>query len=77
MTYERLTLVLPEPEMQALRTAARAELRKPRDQARAILRAVLLGGGAGPPPPAGQPANQIEGSAVSVHNCGAPLGVQP
>ena len=67
MTYERLTLVLPQTEMQALRAAARAELRKPRDQARAILRAALLGGRAGPP--LGE--NEIEGSAVVVQSAGA------
>lgn len=69
VNYERLTLVLPEAEMQALRTAARAELRKPRDQARAILRAALLGGRAGPH----QGENEIEGSTVVSQTGGATL----
>lgn len=45
MYYERLTLVLPQAEMHALRAKARAELRKPRDQARLMLRAMLLNEG--------------------------------
>jgi hypothetical protein len=42
MQTERLTLVLSPGEMAALRKAAQAELRRPRDQARAILRDALL-----------------------------------
>lgn len=42
MNGERLTLVLDPLEMQALRNAARADLRRPRDQARHILRSALL-----------------------------------
>lgn len=41
MSYERLTLVLTEQEMQELRRLAKQELRKPRDQVAYILRGVL------------------------------------
>ena len=41
MTYERVTIVLTEHEMQALRNIAQQELRRPRDQAAYILRNVL------------------------------------
>lgn len=43
MDRERLTLVLAPMEMQALRKSAKADLRHPRDQARYLLRRVLLG----------------------------------
>lgn len=43
MGIERLTLVLDSAEAAALRSAARAEMRRPRDQARYLLRSVLLG----------------------------------
>lgn len=38
-----VNLVLNEPEAAALRSAARADLRRPRDQARHLLRLALLG----------------------------------
>lgn len=41
MTYARLTLVLNEHEMQALRRLAKQELRRPRDQVAYIVRNVL------------------------------------
>ena len=40
-SYERLTVVLNESEMQQLRQAARADLRRPSDQARYLLRLAL------------------------------------
>jgi hypothetical protein len=43
MTYERLTLLLEPAEGAALREAAKANLRRPPDQARYLLRSVLLG----------------------------------
>lgn len=67
--YERLTLVLDPIEMAALRQAARQELRKPRDQVRAILRAALL---TDPP----DPPTKSEGCAVVHEAAGAPFGIQ-
>lgn len=43
MEYARMTLVLTDDEMEALRRAARQGLRRPRDHARHIIRTVLLG----------------------------------
>jgi hypothetical protein len=40
---QRITLMLEDSEMVALRQAARKELRKPRDHARFLLRAMLDG----------------------------------
>jgi hypothetical protein len=40
----RITLILTEEEFVALVQSAREDLRRPRDQARFILRQVLLGG---------------------------------
>ncbi len=50
MTYERVTVVLSEYEMNELRKIARSELRRPRDQAAYLLRRVLLGEGNAPIP---------------------------
>ena len=41
MRNERLTLVLSQGEMEALRRAAQAELRRPREQARYLVRVGL------------------------------------
>jgi hypothetical protein len=43
MTYERVTVVLTEHEMEKLRKVAQRELRRPRDQAAFLLRRALLG----------------------------------
>lgn len=43
MTIERLTLVLDTTEAAALRKVALANYRRPRDQARYLLRIALLG----------------------------------
>lgn len=43
MTYERVTVVLTQDEMQRLRGIAQRELRRPRDQAAYLLRSVLSG----------------------------------
>ena len=43
MMYERLTVDISKAEMDALRAMAQRELRRPRDQARLILRDALLG----------------------------------
>lgn len=42
MTYETITISLPETYMQRLRRIAQQELRKPKDQAAYILRNSLL-----------------------------------
>lgn len=42
MDYKRLTIPLPEPEFAALQKLAKRELRRPEDQARHILRTILL-----------------------------------
>ena len=52
MMYERLTVNISKAEMDALRAIAQRELRRPRDQARLILRDALLG------PEPGQPMNE-------------------
>lgn len=71
--HARIQVPLSREEYLALYQAAEREYRHPRDQARAILRAVLLGGRAGPP----LGPNEIEGSAVVVETAGASFGVQP
>lgn len=43
MAIERITVVLETEEAEALRSAARADLRRPQEQARYLLRAQLLG----------------------------------
>lgn len=45
MSFRRLTLVLSEHEMNALRRAAGDDLRRPQEQAKYILRTALLGNG--------------------------------
>lgn len=71
--FTRISVPLSRDEYTALFRAADREYRHPRDQARAILRAALLGGRAGPP----LGPNEIEGSAVVVETAGAsPLGIQ-
>ena len=42
MMYERLTVNISKAEMDALRAVAQRELRRPRDQARLILRDALI-----------------------------------
>jgi len=42
MTYERVTIVLTDIEMQGLRKLAQQELRRPRDHAVYLLRNILL-----------------------------------
>ena len=49
MAIERITVVLDSAEAAALRNAARADLRRPRDQVRHILRLALLGAEESPP----------------------------
>lgn len=41
MNYERLTIVVTKAEMDALRDISQRELRRPRDQARLLLRSAL------------------------------------
>lgn len=48
-----ISLVLNEPETDALRQSAQRALRRPRDQARYLLRLALLGTGEIPPRGAG------------------------
>jgi hypothetical protein len=43
MSYRTMTIAIDEAELEALTRLARAELRRPRDQARVLLRAALLG----------------------------------
>lgn len=43
MNVERITLALDSELAAALRAAARAEMRRPHDQARYLLRTILLG----------------------------------
>lgn len=62
--YERLTLVLEPAEMAALRQAARLELRKPRDQARHMLRVALL---------TDPPRNEVRECAKVVETTGGAL----
>lgn len=68
MTYERVTLVLTEHEMQELRRLAQRELRRPRDQAAYIIRRVLNG----------EQQSTNEKSAVTVSQTnGALIGINP
>lgn len=41
MSYERLTIVVSKSEMEALRSISQKEMRRPRDQARLLLRTAL------------------------------------
>lgn len=43
MAYRTMTIAISDEEMQALNRLAMAEYRRPRDQARYILRKVLIG----------------------------------
>ena len=43
MSYRTMTIAISDEEMQALNRLALAEYRRPRDQARYILRKVLVG----------------------------------
>jgi len=70
--FTRISVPLSRDEYAALFLAADQEYRHPRDQARAILRAALLGNRAGPM--LGE--NEIEGCANVSQAAGAPLGVQ-
>lgn len=62
--FTRIQVPLSREEYLALYQAAERDYRHPRDQARAILRAVLLGDKAGPP--LGE--NEVEGSVIPIGN---------
>ncbi len=62
MTYQRITVVMTDSEMQALQDAAQRELRRPREQARHILRSVLFGEGLGSDPEIAPVATQTNGA---------------
>lgn len=49
MNFSRITVLLSQEELTALRVAADREFRNPREQARYLLRNALLGSPPGPP----------------------------
>lgn len=74
MMYERLTVNISKAEMDALRAIAQRELRRPRDQARLMLREALESA-VGPAPPN---TNMKKNDAASVVGPAAsPLSSNP
>ena len=65
----RITVPLSVDEFDALTQSARSDYRHPRDQARHILRQVLMGSSTGPP-------TKNEGRTVVIEAAGTPFGIQ-
>lgn len=69
--YTRITVPLSKDEFEALRTAAQTDYRHPREQARYLLRSILLGESSA------EMNNRRDAKALTRHNVTAVSGINP